>query len=247
LYFLFRYIPSAPAHLRGPAAPCPTLRAQSVSVPCPHDVNERGVAPGNSPDGQLLGALSPRFGALPPGARASVAPDDARLAVFVDTLLRPAESDAGAALVVDYGAARAAGDSFRAFRAYAQTSPFAAPGTADLTADVDFALLSRANAPSSSKLDACTATIARRTCERSESSGGVPKSGSSTSCTTRGRRATRLRWAPRASRRGRRGCRWCTYRELAELRRVRKLTRCKAARLHAQQLHPVNLCLCQSC
>jgi hypothetical protein len=28
-----------PVHLRGPAAPCPTLRAQSVPVPCPHDVH----------------------------------------------------------------------------------------------------------------------------------------------------------------------------------------------------------------
>ncbi|SLN26893.1 class I SAM-dependent methyltransferase [Roseisalinus antarcticus] len=53
----------------------------------------------------------------------------------------------GAALVVDYGDWRSRGDTFQALRHHAPADPFAEPGTADLTAHVDFEALARAAAP----------------------------------------------------------------------------------------------------
>ncbi len=53
----------------------------------------------------------------------------------------------GAALIVDYGDWRALGDTFQALRAHAAADPYAAPGTADLTAHVDFEALALAAAP----------------------------------------------------------------------------------------------------
>ncbi|WP_138932966.1 class I SAM-dependent methyltransferase [Roseovarius arcticus] len=53
----------------------------------------------------------------------------------------------GAALIVDYGDWRTLGDTFQALRAHATADPFAAPGTADLTAHVDFEALALAAAP----------------------------------------------------------------------------------------------------
>ena len=53
----------------------------------------------------------------------------------------------GAALIVDYGDWRSQGDTFQAVAGHAPADPFAAPGTADLTAHVDFEALARAAAP----------------------------------------------------------------------------------------------------
>lgn len=54
----------------------------------------------------------------------------------------------GAALILDYGpAASGPGDTLQAIRNHAATDPLAAPGSADLTAHVDFAALARAAAP----------------------------------------------------------------------------------------------------
>lgn len=53
----------------------------------------------------------------------------------------------GAALIVDYGDWRALGDTFQALRAHATADPYADPGTADLTAHVDFEALALAAAP----------------------------------------------------------------------------------------------------
>jgi SAM-dependent MidA family methyltransferase len=51
----------------------------------------------------------------------------------------------GAALFLDYGPERSmAGDSLQAVREGAPADPFAAPGSADLTAHVDFAAMARA-------------------------------------------------------------------------------------------------------
>jgi len=47
----------------------------------------------------------------------------------------------GAALVADYGHTGQDGDTFRAFRHHKQVDPLQMPGTADITADVDFSLL----------------------------------------------------------------------------------------------------------
>ncbi|PVA10297.1 methyltransferase [Pelagivirga sediminicola] len=53
----------------------------------------------------------------------------------------------GAAIIVDYGDWRALGDTFQALRAHAPADPYEAPGTADLTAHVDFEALALAAAP----------------------------------------------------------------------------------------------------
>ena len=47
----------------------------------------------------------------------------------------------GAALVADYGHQGTDGDTLRAFCRHAQVDPLELPGTADITADVDFSLL----------------------------------------------------------------------------------------------------------
>ncbi len=53
----------------------------------------------------------------------------------------------GMALIVDYGDWRSRGDTFQALRNHAPVDPFDAPGTADLTAHVDFEQLSLAARP----------------------------------------------------------------------------------------------------
>jgi NADH dehydrogenase [ubiquinone] 1 alpha subcomplex assembly factor 7 len=54
-------------------------------------------------------------------------------------------SSGGAALIIDYGYAdNVAGDSLQALRLRVAADPFAAPGTADLTAHVDFTALAHA-------------------------------------------------------------------------------------------------------
>jgi NADH dehydrogenase [ubiquinone] 1 alpha subcomplex assembly factor 7 len=53
----------------------------------------------------------------------------------------------GAAILIDYGAARSFGDTFQALRNHAYCDPLDRPGTADLTAHVDFGALAQAAAP----------------------------------------------------------------------------------------------------
>lgn len=53
----------------------------------------------------------------------------------------------GAALIIDYGEWRSLGDTFQALRGHARADPLEAPGTADLTAHVDFESLANAAAP----------------------------------------------------------------------------------------------------
>ncbi|MBT8408419.1 MAG: SAM-dependent methyltransferase [Alphaproteobacteria bacterium] len=53
----------------------------------------------------------------------------------------------GVALIVDYGDWRSLGDTFQAVRAHEKVDPLADPGTADLTAHVDFEALARAARP----------------------------------------------------------------------------------------------------
>jgi NADH dehydrogenase [ubiquinone] 1 alpha subcomplex assembly factor 7 len=52
----------------------------------------------------------------------------------------------GAALIVDYGGWRALGDTFQAIRDHRAVAPLESPGTADLTAHVDFEAVARAAA-----------------------------------------------------------------------------------------------------
>ncbi len=56
-------------------------------------------------------------------------------------------SRGGAALIIDYGDWRSLGDTLQALQDHAPTDPLTAPGTADLTAHVDFEAVARAAAP----------------------------------------------------------------------------------------------------
>lgn len=56
-------------------------------------------------------------------------------------------AEGGAALIVDYGDWRALGDTFQALRAHAPANPYDDPGSADLTAHVDFEALALAASP----------------------------------------------------------------------------------------------------
>lgn len=53
----------------------------------------------------------------------------------------------GMALIIDYGDWGSQGDTFQALSKHQTTDPLAAPGTADLTAHVDFAAIAQASAP----------------------------------------------------------------------------------------------------
>ncbi|KAA9008205.1 class I SAM-dependent methyltransferase [Histidinibacterium aquaticum] len=53
----------------------------------------------------------------------------------------------GAALIVDYGDWRSQGDTLQALSRHERADPFEAPGTADLTAHVDFEQIARAASP----------------------------------------------------------------------------------------------------
>ena len=62
---------------------------------------------------------------------------------FAETLGNRISAHGGAALIVDYGGWRSAGDTFQALRAHAVADPLAEPGMADLTAHVDFEALAQ--------------------------------------------------------------------------------------------------------
>ncbi|MBO6853426.1 MAG: SAM-dependent methyltransferase [Marivivens sp.] len=53
----------------------------------------------------------------------------------------------GAALIIDYGDWRSLGDTLQALKGHHATDPFADPGSADLTAHVDFEAIANATAP----------------------------------------------------------------------------------------------------
>jgi SAM-dependent MidA family methyltransferase len=55
--------------------------------------------------------------------------------------------DGGVALLIDYGGPKSLGDTFQAVRGHQTVDPFIAPGTADLTAHVDFGALAASAAP----------------------------------------------------------------------------------------------------
>jgi NADH dehydrogenase [ubiquinone] 1 alpha subcomplex assembly factor 7 len=75
----------------------------------------------------------------PPGSLCEICP--AAVAV-ADTLARRLIEAEGAALIIDYGyATRACGDTLQAVRRHKRHDPLRDPGTADLTAHVDFAAL----------------------------------------------------------------------------------------------------------
>ncbi|XP_054714973.1 protein arginine methyltransferase NDUFAF7, mitochondrial-like [Uloborus diversus] len=63
--------------------------------------------------------------------------------VLVQEVAARIEKEGGYALLVDYGHDGTGTDTFRAFRRHALHDPLSEPGTADLTADVDFAYLKK--------------------------------------------------------------------------------------------------------
>lgn len=57
------------------------------------------------------------------------------------------DANGGMALIIDYGDWRSLGDTVQALKNHDATDPFAAPGTADITAHVDFEAIAQAAAP----------------------------------------------------------------------------------------------------
>lgn len=85
--------------------------------------------------------IPPRLKDLPDGMLAELRPGDR---LFVHTLSERFKHHPGRALLIDYGPAQSEpGDTLQAVRAHEKVQPLADPGTADLTARVDFEMLAR--------------------------------------------------------------------------------------------------------
>ncbi|MGE0718838.1 MAG: class I SAM-dependent methyltransferase [Alphaproteobacteria bacterium] len=109
----------------------------------PDGWRERGV--GLDPEGRL--AFVDDLPARPPPDEApvgSVVERRPAAAALVAAVAHRILSDGGRALFVDYGYAGGAGDTLQALRGHARVPPLDGPGTADLSAHVDFAALARA-------------------------------------------------------------------------------------------------------
>jgi len=85
--------------------------------------------------------LAYRLDDMPQGGIVEICPAAAPVMAAIEARV---VAHGGAALVVDYGDWRSRGDTFQALRGHAPADPFADPGTADLTAHVDFEALARA-------------------------------------------------------------------------------------------------------
>lgn len=95
-------------------------------------------------DAAPVAALAARLADTSPGDIVEMAP--AAQPVIAAVASRIAHNG-GAAVIIDYGGWHSLGDTFQALRGHAVADPFAAPGTADLTAHVDFEALATAAAP----------------------------------------------------------------------------------------------------
>ncbi|MGP1274024.1 MAG: class I SAM-dependent methyltransferase [Caulobacterales bacterium] len=85
--------------------------------------------------------IPPDLADSPDGALIELRPGDAQV---IDALAARFAVSPGHALFIDYGPDRSeAGDTLQAIRAHEKVDPLDAPGTADLTAHVDFAMLAR--------------------------------------------------------------------------------------------------------
>jgi SAM-dependent MidA family methyltransferase len=130
-----------------------------------------------TPWSTLLAARNPRFQVLQPGQRVEISPEGWAAARRVGELvagraargvesqekkdgaaIKAKEADrlkqdtkGGAGLIIDYGDEKAFGSSFRAFKSHQIVDPLTAPGTADLTANVDFLHLKSAIATSDAR------------------------------------------------------------------------------------------------
>jgi len=86
-------------------------------------------------------ALAPRLTDTKDGDIIEYGPEAKRIVAQLADRLKQA---AGTAIIIDYGDWRSLGDTFQAVARHERTDPLAAPGTADLTAHVDFAALTEA-------------------------------------------------------------------------------------------------------
>lgn len=130
------------------------------------------LSPTETPWTKLLVSSNPRFQRLQPGQRVEISPESWATARKIGELVagrkaaptpgaevsedaakaseeaaaqeEAGPSAGGAGLIVDYGDSKAFGSSFRAFKSHAIVDPLLNPGTADLTANVDFSYLSNA-------------------------------------------------------------------------------------------------------
>lgn len=95
------------------------------------------------PEDEAAALLIPEAaGELPPGAVVEICPEAEALAREIG---RRVTEGPGAALLVDYGYLRPSGNSsFQALRRHRRHDPLRDPGSADLTAHVDFAAVKRA-------------------------------------------------------------------------------------------------------
>lgn len=101
-----------------------------------------GLAPGASPQAALI--PDSVTGAATPGDIAEICPAGIAIAAAIAGRIA---RDGGGALFIDYGHEQSApGDTLQAVRGHDRHDPFDSPGEADLTAHVDFAILSRAAA-----------------------------------------------------------------------------------------------------
>jgi NADH dehydrogenase [ubiquinone] 1 alpha subcomplex assembly factor 7 len=88
-----------------------------------------------------LGMLAHRLADTGPGDLVEVCPAAAPIIRSIATMIA---GRGGAAVIVDYGDWGSKGDTFQALRGHAFAEPLADPGSADLTAHVDFAALAKA-------------------------------------------------------------------------------------------------------
>jgi NADH dehydrogenase [ubiquinone] 1 alpha subcomplex assembly factor 7 len=95
------------------------------------------------PPGAALALLAAERGTPAEGGTVEICPAGVSLA---GGIARRIVAGGGAALIIDYGDDGGAGDSLQAVRRHAPHPPLADPGSADLTAHVDFAALARAAA-----------------------------------------------------------------------------------------------------
>ncbi|KAJ9107091.1 hypothetical protein QFC20_003816 [Naganishia adeliensis] len=105
---------------------------------------------------EILPGTSPRFEAVPVGGRVEISKDSYETMRMVGSLISGVPSEAaeegkeveggvgGAGLIVDYGKDGFSSNSFRAFRKHEIVHVFDDPGSADLTANVDFAYMKEA-------------------------------------------------------------------------------------------------------
>ena len=100
-----------------------------------------------------VAALALREGDTAPGDIVEINPQGR---VDAGMIGRHIAAHGGTALILDYGGAKSLGDTFQAMQGHAHADPLEAPGTADLTAHVDFGALAEAATAEGARTSALT-------------------------------------------------------------------------------------------